>query len=275
MAAMRIQILGTAAAEGWPGLFCGCKTCALARERGGKDFRSRASLQIDDIYKIDFPPDSYYHSTRFGIDFSKLKYLFFTHSHEDHFAPKELEYLREGFAFNIANAPLRVYGPPAVYSALNPLLSAHPDLPMSLNHAVPFEPIEADHLIFTPIIASHAQGQLCLNYIVQSGATTMLYTCDSGLYGDDTMRFLAEFRFDALIVECTFGPTKHESRVHMSLDGVLKFRKNLMKAHALADGARWIATHISHCAGMLHEEMEPIFARHGIELAYDGMQVEL
>jgi phosphoribosyl 1,2-cyclic phosphate phosphodiesterase len=77
---MRIQILGTAAAEGWPAVFCGCQTCLRARAAGGKDIRSRSSVQIDNEIKIDLPPDTYYHSVRHNIEFSRLKHLFITHS---------------------------------------------------------------------------------------------------------------------------------------------------------------------------------------------------
>ncbi len=33
---MRLQILGSGAAEGWPAVFCGCTACRRARELGGK-----------------------------------------------------------------------------------------------------------------------------------------------------------------------------------------------------------------------------------------------
>ena len=38
---MKLQYLGTAAAEGWPALFCTCDNCARARAAGGKNIRTR------------------------------------------------------------------------------------------------------------------------------------------------------------------------------------------------------------------------------------------
>ncbi len=116
---MRIQILGTAAAEGWPAVFCGCKTCARARAAGGYNIRSRASIQIDDIYKIDLPPDTYYHVIRDGLDLSKLAHLFITHSHPDHLDLAELGFSRPPFAHDLANAPIRIYGNETVTSAIS------------------------------------------------------------------------------------------------------------------------------------------------------------
>ena len=106
---MRIQILGTAAAEGWPAIFCACETCRRARAVGGKNLRTRASIQIDDHYKIDFPPDTFCHVLRYGLDLSQLRCLFVTHSHYDHFASSELEYVLTGFAYNHADPPIRIW----------------------------------------------------------------------------------------------------------------------------------------------------------------------
>jgi len=55
---MEIKILGTAASEGWPAIFCACETCRRAREVGGKNIRSRASVQFGPRYKIDLPRDT-------------------------------------------------------------------------------------------------------------------------------------------------------------------------------------------------------------------------
>jgi len=58
---MNIKFLGTAAAEGWPALFCQCEYCIKARENGGKNIRTRSSCIIDEKYMVDFPPDTYMH----------------------------------------------------------------------------------------------------------------------------------------------------------------------------------------------------------------------
>lgn len=55
---MEIQYLGTAAAEGWPALFCDCDICRRARAAGGKDLRTRTQSMIDGTILIDFPPDT-------------------------------------------------------------------------------------------------------------------------------------------------------------------------------------------------------------------------
>ena len=51
---MKIQYLGTAAAEGIPAIFCDCKTCQKARKLGGKEIRTRSQAIIDDRLLIDF-----------------------------------------------------------------------------------------------------------------------------------------------------------------------------------------------------------------------------
>ena len=52
---MKIRYLGTAAAEGWPALFCSCPICAQARAEGGKNLRTRTQAILDGELLIDFP----------------------------------------------------------------------------------------------------------------------------------------------------------------------------------------------------------------------------
>ena len=44
---MIFQYLGTAAAEGWPGLFCDCQACEKARAKGGRNIRTRSQAIVD------------------------------------------------------------------------------------------------------------------------------------------------------------------------------------------------------------------------------------
>jgi len=54
---MQLTFLGTAAAEGYPAIACGCDNCTVARRRGGRDLRKRSHAIIDDDLLIDLGPD--------------------------------------------------------------------------------------------------------------------------------------------------------------------------------------------------------------------------
>ncbi|MBR6767140.1 MAG: hypothetical protein IKM02_04235 [Clostridia bacterium] len=95
---MKIQFLGTAAAEGAPAIFCTCKHCQYARKTGGKEIRTRSGAIIDDKLKLDFCPDSYAHALRFGLDYSRTHSVLITHTHEDHVLVEDLAMRRPHFA---------------------------------------------------------------------------------------------------------------------------------------------------------------------------------
>ena len=81
---MKLKYLGTAAAEGFPAVFCNCQYCREARELGGKNIRTRSQSLINDDLLIDFPPDTYHHFLTQSIEGDKIKYLLITHAHSDH-----------------------------------------------------------------------------------------------------------------------------------------------------------------------------------------------
>lgn len=271
---MRIQILGTAAAEAWPGIFCGCETCVRARAAGGRNIRSRASIQIDDIYKIDLPPDTYYHMIRDRLDLSALAHLFITHSHFDHFAAAEMEFFDPPFAHKLKNAPIRVYGNETVINAVKSLRTGIPAT-IELVALDPFVPVTAGKLTFIPVTASHMPAENCLNYVIQSDRATVLYASDTGVYQTSTIDYLSGLKFDLLIVECTFGTRDIPATGHMNFNAVLELRDMLRKRSAIASNARIIITHFSHNMGLLHDELERIANPEGVEVAYDGMTIQI
>ena len=80
---MKIQYLGTAAAEGWPGIFCRCDVCKKALRLGGKNIRTRSQAVIDDKILVDLPQDTYSHMLTYGLDMPNIRTLFVTHSHQE------------------------------------------------------------------------------------------------------------------------------------------------------------------------------------------------
>lgn len=106
---MKIKYLGTAAAEGVPGLFCECEICKKSRELGGRNIRTRSQAIIDDRLLIDFPADTYMHFLKYNLPMAKIKSCIITHSHTDHLYPVEIEVRRNGFAHINNGEPLTLY----------------------------------------------------------------------------------------------------------------------------------------------------------------------
>ena len=106
---MKFQYLGTGAAEGVPAVFCHCPACREIRRRGESEFHSRSQLLIDGEVCVDFPPDAYYHSLRFGADLAAVRYLLVTHSHMDHFYAHD--FILRGYKYAAGiSSKLQIFG---------------------------------------------------------------------------------------------------------------------------------------------------------------------
>ena len=270
---MKIRILGTAAAEGWPALFCGCDACRKARELGGKNIRCRASILVNDTIKIDLNPDSLHQALVNGLDFSRLEHLLITHSHADHFAPAELAYLADPFAHNRAANPLNIWCSPDVASIIR---SHYPDLSRlgaEIHEVTPFESVSLSGLTVTPVTAIHKADELCLNWILGDLGHAVLYASDTGLYESPSWDFLAGVKFDLVVSECTHG-YNGQYRTHMSVPDVLEMRRKLEDMGSLNEGCPFVLTHFSHNSLLLHDELQARAGEEGLIVAYDGMQIE-
>ena len=82
---MKLQYLGTGGAEGFPGMFCGCRACRRARAE--KQYKARSCSLLNDSILIDLSPDLYMQSLRFDVDLTAVRALVVTHSHRDHLDP--------------------------------------------------------------------------------------------------------------------------------------------------------------------------------------------
>lgn len=272
---MKVTLLGTSSAEGWPGLFCRCEACDIARRLGGKNIRTRTTTLIDDVLKIDFPPDTLYHVIRYNLDLRRLKALLFTHAHDDHFSWAELQYRGHYFVPTPVTDPLHVYGPRDVIQCL----AHHLDLdmiPLTLHRLMAWEPASIGDYTITPILAQHDPSQECFNYIIQDqNGSTLLYATDTGWYQETTWRFLENARFDGVVVECAKGPNVGGYTGHLSIPEVVAMRERLLRAGALRPDAPVVTTHFSHLGGLLHEELEAVLEPNGIAPGFDGMSITL
>ncbi|MBC7808811.1 MAG: hypothetical protein H7145_21980 [Akkermansiaceae bacterium] len=273
---MKVFFLGTGAAEGFPALFCSCGVCALARTNGGKDRRLRTGVLIDDTVRIDLSPDTLAQVHAYPqLSLSGLENLLFTHTHDDHFAVRELQYLSPNFA-PCRDTPVRVWGTEYLLGRIRVTMGKFFEpAPLVLTAVAPFQTYPVAHLVTTPIPSHHKDDELCLNYLLTEPETgkTLLYASDTGWYHAPTWEFLAGRRLDAVVLECGLGGSDAGYEGHLSLAGCVSVREKLVAEGGLAEGAPFYLTHISHTGLLCHDELSERAAPHGISVAYDGLEL--
>ena len=84
---MKINYLGTGAAERIPGIFV-IVNYVSTLERKGREIRTQTQLIIDDVLLIDFPGDSYLHLLQYDLCFADFDSLLISHWHSDHFTAR-------------------------------------------------------------------------------------------------------------------------------------------------------------------------------------------
>lgn len=283
---MFLKVLGSAAAEGWPALFCICPACTEARRRGGKNLRRRTTYQITKQVMVDYGPDAYASMIDLGLDFAPLRHLLITHSHGDHWTPEELRFRSRGYSRVAKDSHLRVYGNRQVGEALAAACPDPVDCALSFTLLAAGETVQLEpELAATALQASHAAAdEEALNYVFSNAAgRSLLIGNDTGWWAEPVWEQLADFRLQAVLLDCTSGPlggTREAPEVswvgthHLNCHWVVAARDELDRHGALAPDCRFVANHFSHNGGWLHEDLEAFFTPHGIEVGYDGMEVE-
>lgn len=268
---MTVRLLGTGAADGIPALFSDTEISRLARINGGKDVRSRSGALIDDILKIDFGPDTLMQTHRDRLDASEWSGIVFTHSHDDHFALAELQYAL--YPFRDAEFPnFTIYGNAAICARIG---ERYPDWPFDVVCTESFRPFHHANYEITPIRANHMPEEDAQNLIVSDGIATCLYATDTGYWAEDTWRFLANYRLDALIVECTEGIYRTDYSGHMDIQDAIATVQRLRDMGVLGRDTPTFTTHHSENGGATHEMLERLLSPQGIRPGWDGIIIEL
>ena len=273
---MKLQILGTAAAEAMPAMFCTCSYCKEARRLGGKDIRTRSGAIIDDQLLIDFSPDAYFHEIRFGLDYTYAHTLLVTHDHRDHLLANELGNRFRGFGVLDETAPkvLTVYGNDRVGLQVQQA-GGKPGAPVEFQRVVPFEQTEVTGgYKFTALTGLHDRTQQCYIYLIEDKhGKRMLYGHDTGYFVPETMAALKGLHLDLVMLDCTYGRYRDGGN-HMGLEDNFEMKRRLIENGNVDEQTIMVVTHFSHNGHMLHHELEAAANPEGFEVAYDGVIYE-
>lgn len=268
---MYITYLGTAAAEGVPAIFCDCEHCRYARAAGGKEIRMRSGALIDGKLKLDFGPDAYAQSLRFGLSYVPVEHVLITHSHSDHFVPLDLQRICPPNAHR--KAPLTVYGNARIGEGLAPHLK---EGLLSFKQLRPFETYEIDGYKVTPLQAVHAlnSGEEPLFYLIEKNGRSLLYGHDTDFFTDADFDFLKDRRINLISMDCTNGVLTDIRYIgHMGINKNIALREKLLSIGAADENTTFIANHFSHNGLVSHAEMEKRLP--GFLVSYDGMTLRV
>ncbi len=275
---MKLQYLGTAAAEAIPAIFCTCPTCKRARELGGKNIRTRSQAIIDDKLLIDLPADTYSHSICAGIDLTHVHHILNTHVHHDHLYPAELYNYYRGFANLPDGHPnYHFWGGEEMVDELSPIVDSKAMEGRVVLHALaPFEPTKVGQYLVTALPAHHGTHSPYI-YMIESEGKTLLYAHDTGTIKEEVWDYFAKCHphFDLISMDCTFGSrTLDKLYSHPGFGNVLDMADKMQRLGYIDDNTVKVVNHFSHNAPDVNYEDHAVYEKEGFLMSYDGMVVE-
>jgi phosphoribosyl 1,2-cyclic phosphate phosphodiesterase len=285
MEKMSVTFLGTAAANAYPEAFCRCDNCEQARALGGPSLRKRSSLLINDDLLIDLGPDIMTASNMHGHPLFNVRYCLQTHGHADHLDTSH--FLSRSPGYGVVGAHrLHFYASPGTMRLTAQLLERDcaplgfldPEMGERLNleaHQVEaLRSFTIGRYRVTAFPANHDPTMDPLLYAVDGDGRCIFYGTDTAALPEDTWQGFhrRKLQFDLVILDHTYGPDEPGSD-HLSAHQLIVHVARMREEGLLTNGARVFATHIAHEGNPVHQELVGFAARHGYEIAYDGLTV--
>lgn len=252
---MTITFLGTGTSQGVPVIACGCEVCTSADKRD-KRLRSSILVEGDKTVVIDSGPDFRYQMLRANV--LHLDALVFTHEHKDHVAG--MDDIR---AFNYKqNSPIDVYAEERVQLAIKKEFHyiftefKYPGIPQINLKTITSEPFLIGDIKFIPIEVMHYKLP-----VKGFRINDFTYITDAKTISESEKQLI---KGSSILVINALQKQTHIS--HFTLDEAIAFAQEI-------GAERTYFTHISHRLGR-HEDISKDLPL-GIELAYDGLKLEI
>jgi len=256
---MRITFLSTGAAEGIPAIGCECAHCLRARREGGKLQRERNALLVElpsYTLLVEVPPDIRTLIDQAGI--THLDGLLATRARYDHIGglvefeywPERLDFLAEERLFESIRQEIWT-----------------PRLDSIIFHLpyYPGAPLYFEKFIILPFAVRRREPIFGVLFQERESGVRVVYTNDTPNRLTNYARYLMR-EADLLITNTpTFEPPKED---HITVVEAIQL-------HQEVGSKRLILTDISH-QNKPHDELEEYVSQYpGVEVAYDGMVIEV
>ncbi len=198
------------------------------------DYRKNASLLIDDCLLIDPGPMAIDGMVFSGKDPRDVRFILNTHKHSDH------------YSIDTVNA-----------------------LPCAVLHTLRAGEVKRiGHYTVTALPANHAVATV--HFLISDGERTLFYGLDGAWLLYEEFCAIKKADVDLAILDATVGDADGDFRVfeHNDLNMIVQMKKSLAP-HV----KRFIITHVSRSHSYPHDVIVEKMTPHGIEVAFDGMEI--
>ncbi|GAC52295.1 bifunctional adenosylcobinamide kinase/adenosylcobinamide-phosphate guanylyltransferase [Gordonia amicalis] len=258
---MKVTLMGTGAADGWPNAFCHCVSCDDARRL--RDFRAQTAALVDDVLMLDFGPDAPGAAVRHGCSLAGVRHVLVTHAHADHLAPQSLLFR----SWVERSGDLEVIGPADALDSCRAWVG--PGDPVRFTPVVAGDQVRVGEYDVRVLPARHKvfrDGDAVLYDVTGPDGTRLLWASDTGVWPGEWFGAVAGVAFDAVFLEETFGDREDLSDGHLGLTGFATMVEAMRKVGAVVDSTDVVAVHLGHHnppVGTLRERLRGLGARAG------------
>lgn len=273
---MKLQILGTGSADGWPNPMCACESCTTLRARG--EFRRHTSVLVDDVILFDLGPDVARSAESHGAFLGQVEHVVLSHAHPDHLDPAVMLWR----SWVTTPSPLSVHGPDVALDVLRPWLppddvetsTSNPTLhgiaagdtrtlktaqgsyeltAIASTHIGPADLQAGDDRVDVQVevqVDIHCATALIYALVGPDG-TRMLYATDTGLLSTDALAHAMPTNssvagFDVVFLDETFGTHTTHNTGHHDLTTFATQVQEWRAQGVVSSTTDVIAVHMSH-----------------------------
>lgn len=259
---MRLRLLGTGSAAGWPNPWCSCASCAAALRQGV--VRGHTSALLDDRLLLDVGAEVPRSALRAGVSLAGVEAVLVGHHHPDHHDVAAWRW--RGWASS--QRPLHLVGPPAVVDAARARL----DPSVTATAVRAGDAVEVAGHAVRVLPAAHGGPQLgpaVLYDVTAPDGTRLLWGVDTGPLPEAALAAATGRAYDVVLLELTgSGPT------HLDLATWPEQVAALRRVGAVTPSTRLLAVHLGH-DNPPPDELDALLAAWGASAPRDGDVVDL
>lgn len=210
----------------------------LARHGELEGFRRNSSMLIDDRLLVDPGPDVPNALQVFGKDANGIEYVINTHGHFDHFSEATLGCLPGARFCRMSAGETQTLGGYTV----------------------------------TALRANHGTCEDAVHFIISDGERTVFYGLDGAWLNYEEVSAIKERGVDLAVLDATVGDVPGDYRIfeHNNLNMVIEIKCSLEKYVK-----RFFISHMARTLHTSHAELVERMRAHGVEVAFDGHELEI